>query len=65
MRTPTARAARDPELEIVVDSHEQYAYRFGGQQVRTVKRALPCGDYGITSAGSWSPRSNASPWSTS
>ena len=31
------------ELEIVVDSHEQYAYRFSGQRVRTVKRALPCG----------------------
>src|SRR6185437_13094366 len=35
----------------VVDSHEQYAYRFGRQQVRTVKRALPCGDYGITLGG--------------
>ncbi len=45
--TPTARAAGIAELEIVVDSHEQYAYRFGGQQVRTMKRALPCGDYGI------------------
>ena len=43
VRTPTARAAGIAELEIVVDSHEQYAYRFGGQQVRTVKRALPCG----------------------
>lgn len=51
VRTPTARAAGITELEIVVDSHEQYAYRFGGQQVRTVKRALPCGDYGITLGG--------------
>ena len=47
VRTPTARAAGITELEIVVDSHEQYAYRFGGQQVRIVKRALPCGDYGV------------------
>lgn len=51
MSTPTARAAGIAELEIVVDSHEQYAYRFGGQQVRTVKRALPCGDYAITVDG--------------
>ena len=47
VRTPTARAAGIAELEIIVDSHEQYAYRFATQQVRTVKRALPCGDYGI------------------
>ena len=51
VRTPTARAAGIAELEIVVDSHEQYAYRFAAQQVRTVKRALPCGDYGITVDG--------------
>jgi len=31
---PTARAAGIAELEIVVDSHEQYPYRFAGQQVR-------------------------------
>ena len=49
--TPTARAAGVAELEIVVDSREQYAYRFGAQQVRTVKRSLPCGDYGINMAG--------------
>jgi len=51
VRTPTARASGIAELEIVVDSHEQYAYRFGAQQVRTVKRALPCGDYGTTLDG--------------
>src|SRR3989442_12719431 len=33
VRTPTARAAGIAELEIVVDSHEQYPYRFAGQQV--------------------------------
>jgi hypothetical protein len=49
--TPTARAAGISELEIVVDSREQYGYRFGGQQVSTVKRALPCGDYGVTLDG--------------
>jgi hypothetical protein len=47
VRTPTARAAGVVELEIVVDYHEQYPYRFAGQQVRTVRRALPCGDYGL------------------
>ena len=35
----------------MVDAHEQYAYRLGGQQVRTVSRALPCGDYGVTVDG--------------
>ena len=49
--TPTARAAGIAELEIVVDSHEQYAYRFSGQQVATVRRALPCGDYGLVTGG--------------
>lgn len=44
---PSARAAGIAELEIVVDSHERYAYRFAGQQVSTTKRALPCGDYGL------------------
>ena len=49
--TPTARAAGIADLEITVDSHERYAYRFGGRQVRTVKRALPCGDYGLVADG--------------
>ena len=49
--TPTARAAGIASLEIVVDTREQYAYRFASQQVITVKRALPCGDYGVTVDG--------------
>jgi hypothetical protein len=53
---PTARAAGIVELDIIVDAHERYAYCFAGQQVRTTKRALPCGDYGITTPGhSWPP----------
>ena len=44
---PTARAASIAELEIVIDAHERYAYRFADQQVRTTSRALACGDYGI------------------
>jgi hypothetical protein len=47
----TARAAGIAELEILVDSREQYAYRFVTQQAATVKRALPCGDYGVTVHG--------------
>ncbi|MGQ0624789.1 MAG: ERCC4 domain-containing protein [Sporichthyaceae bacterium] len=45
--TPTARAAGVTRLQIIVDAHEQYAYRFPTQQVELVKRALPCGDYGV------------------
>lgn len=49
--TPTARAAGIAALEIVVDTREKYAYRFASQQVTTVKRALPCGDYGVMAEG--------------
>ena len=45
--TPTARAAGIAELEIIVDSHERYAYSFAAKPVRTVSRVLPCGDYGV------------------
>ena len=45
--TPTARAAGIVGLQVVVDSHERYAYRFATQQVTTVRQALPCGDYGL------------------
>lgn len=37
---PTARAAGIRQLEIVIDSRERYAYRFGTQQVTTTVRAL-------------------------
>ena len=47
---PSARAAGIAALEILVDTREQYAYRFSSQQATTVKRALPCGDYGIAVA---------------
>ena len=50
-RTPTARAGGIPELEIVVDGREQYAWNFSNQQVRTVSRPLPCGDYGVVADG--------------
>lgn len=44
---PTARAAGVAELQIVVDSREQYAYRFATQQATTVRAALSCGDYAV------------------
>ena len=47
---PTARAAGQV-LEIVVDSHEQYAWRFTAQQATTSRRALPAGDYAVLVAG--------------
>ena len=51
VRTPTARAAGIDELEILVDTRERYGYRFSNQQVRTVRRALPCGDYAVSLGG--------------
>ena len=48
---PTARAAGLVELEIIVDTRERYPYRFAGQAVATVSRALPCGDYGVVADG--------------
>jgi hypothetical protein len=51
VRVPTARASGIADLEIVADSHERYPYRFAGQQVTVVRRALPCGDYGLVYGG--------------
>ncbi len=48
---PTARASGVADLEIVVDSHERYAYSFGDQQVTLTKGALAAGDYGIVRRG--------------
>jgi hypothetical protein len=48
VRLPTARAAGVVELEIVVDAHERYPYKFAGQQVTTVRHGLACGDYAVT-----------------
>lgn len=48
--TPTARAAGVAGLEIIVDTREQYAYRFDNQQATTIKRSLQCGDYAVTQA---------------
>jgi ERCC4 domain len=48
VRVPSARAAGvATELEILVDVHERYPYGFPGQQVRTTRRPLACGDYAV------------------
>jgi hypothetical protein len=51
VRVPTARASGLPELEIVVDAHERYPFRFLEQQVTVVRRGLPCGDYAVGRRG--------------
>ncbi|WP_420111480.1 Lsr2 family DNA-binding protein [Pseudactinotalea sp.] len=44
---PTARAQGIADLEIVVDSHERYAWSFKDQQVVTRRAALAAGDYAV------------------
>jgi hypothetical protein len=51
VRVPSARAQGIEALEIIVDAHEQYPFRFALQQVRTARRALACGDYAISQDG--------------
>ena len=43
---PTARAAGQV-LDILVDSHERYAWTFNHQQATTTRRPLPAGDYAV------------------
>lgn len=47
VRTPSARASGIDRLEIVVDSAERYAWKFGDHQVDTRRMRLPAGDYGV------------------
>lgn len=42
-----ARAQGLDELEIVVDSHERYPWKFSEQRATTRVQALPAGDYGV------------------
>jgi ERCC4 domain-containing protein len=50
-RIPGRRASGLAELVIVVDSREQYPYRFSKQQATTVRAALQAGDYAVMSEG--------------
>lgn len=47
VRVPTARASGIAGLEILVDVHERYAWRFSRQQATTRKHPLPAGDYAV------------------
>jgi len=48
---PSARAFGVPDLEIVVDSRERYAYSFPDQQATLTRAALTAGDYGVVRRG--------------
>lgn len=48
---PSARAAGIADLEIVVDVHERYAWKFSDQQATTVAAPLEAGDYGVRAEG--------------
>ena len=52
---PTARA-QGRELDILVDTHEQYPWAFTHQQATTSRRALPAGDYASRSTTGSSPQ---------
>jgi ERCC4-type nuclease len=45
--TPKGRAHGITQLEVFVDTHERYPYRFAQQAVRTVRRTLAAGDYAV------------------
>lgn len=48
VRLPSARpAGLASDLQVVVDSHERYPWRFADQQVTTRRGALTAGDYGV------------------
>jgi ERCC4 domain len=51
VRLPTARAHGIADLEILIDAHEQYPFKFAAQQAQTVRRPLTCGDYAIALDG--------------
>lgn len=48
---PRARASAVPSFEIVVDSHERYAWGFSHQQATITRRALAAGDYAVEHEG--------------
>ncbi len=48
---PTARPSGVADLQIVVDVHERYAWKFADRQATTVVEALPVGDYAVRRSG--------------
>jgi hypothetical protein len=49
--TTPSRRASGRVLEILVDSHERYPWRFSSQQASTRRQALPVGDYAVEVGG--------------
>jgi hypothetical protein len=47
IRLPSARASGRADVEILVDVHERYGWKFSSQQATTAKRALAAGDYAV------------------
>src|SRR5579875_3475288 len=47
VRVPTRRASGQGDLVVAVDTRERYPWRFARQQLRTERRALAVGDYGV------------------
>ncbi len=46
-RIPGRRASGIAEVEIVVDTRERYPYRLAHLKARTIREALPAGDYAV------------------
>jgi hypothetical protein len=50
-RHGATQRASGQTLEILVDSHERYPWKFSAQQATTRRQALPAGDYAVESDG--------------
>ena len=48
---PRGRAQGVADLEILVDAHERYPYKFSAQDATTQRRGLPVGDYAVAIDG--------------
>ncbi|MEL4356691.1 MULTISPECIES: ERCC4 domain-containing protein [unclassified Luteococcus] len=48
---PAARASGQSGMEILIDSHERYAWKFSSQQATTRKAPLRAGDYAVQTDG--------------
>ncbi len=51
VRMPTARASKQRELVIVVDTRERYPFKFTKRPVTVARRALSAGDYAVERDG--------------
>ena len=63
VRTPIARAHGIDDLQILVDAHEQYPYRFAPSRPAPFSGRCHAATTASSSTGGWSPAWNANPWS--